>query len=82
MIKMKEENEIYEYFTDTPLSPMGTYPSSKYLNILFTKAYAVKCPDSIWICSSCPGYTETELAAKDPSTGASGAKRSAIFKQR
>lgn len=82
LIKIKEENEIYVYFTDPPLSAMGTYPSSKLLNILFAKAYAAKCPDSIWICSTCPGYTESELAAKDPSTGAAGARRSAIFKQR
>lgn len=50
-------------------SGMGTYPSTKLLNVLFAKAYAARCPDRVWICSSNPGYTESELGMKDPKSG-------------
>jgi hypothetical protein len=43
--------------------------------VLFAKAYAAKCPDPIWICSTNPGYTDTELGAKDPKSGKETVKR-------
>jgi len=91
---------------------MGTYHSSKLLNILFTKAYpslfsitffhfsitsfshhylsffylfstyAAKCPDPIWICASNPGYTESELGTKDPSSGEVMSDRPAMMQRR
>jgi len=63
-------------------SPLGVYPSTKLMNILFAKAYAAKCPDPIWICSSNPGYTESELGAKDPATGEAKEKHQTHMKQR
>lgn len=53
---------------------LGVYPATKLLNILFAKAYAAKCPDPIWICSTNPGYTESQLGSKDASTGAASAE--------
>jgi len=65
----EDPNPVQTVLNKEKASPMGVYPSTKLLNILFAKAYAAKCPDPIFICSSNPGYTESELGAKDPVTG-------------
>lgn len=45
---------------------MQQYPNSKLMNVLFAKEYARRCPHkNISICSSNPGYTESELGSKD-----------------
>jgi hypothetical protein len=62
--------------------PLGVYPSTKLMNILFAKAYAEKCPDPIWICSTNPGYTDSELGSKDPATGSGSKKREPLMKIR
>eukprot|EP00026_Physarum_polycephalum_P011688 Phypoly_transcript_11929.p1 GENE.Phypoly_transcript_11929~~Phypoly_transcript_11929.p1 ORF type:complete len:385 (+),score=63.88 Phypoly_transcript_11929:127-1155(+) len=51
-------------------SQLGVYPSTKLMNVLFAKGYAARCPDSIWICATNPGYTQSELGQKDPKSGA------------
>jgi len=62
--------------------PLGVYPSTKLFNVLFAKAYAARCPDPIFICSSNPGYTESELGQKDPATGNTPEEHKPFMKQR
>lgn len=50
----------------------GNYMSSKMCNVLFAKAWAARCQD-VWICSSNPGYTDTELGKKEAKSGAAKA---------
>lgn len=44
------------------------YPSTKLLNVLFTHEFAWRFPD-IFICSSNPGYCNSELGVKNLETG-------------
>lgn len=50
-------------------SPLSIYTTTKLFNVLFAKAYAKKCPDPVWICSSNPSYTVSELGTKNPKSG-------------
>eukprot|EP00026_Physarum_polycephalum_P009879 Phypoly_transcript_10016.p1 GENE.Phypoly_transcript_10016~~Phypoly_transcript_10016.p1 ORF type:complete len:346 (+),score=65.47 Phypoly_transcript_10016:277-1314(+) len=73
---------VQTILTQQEETPLGVYPATKLMNILFAKAYALKCPDPVWIYSSNPGYTESELGAKDAATGEAGESHEGFMKKR
>jgi retinol dehydrogenase-12 len=64
----EDEHPVQKLLTKQE-APLGVYPSTKLMNVLFAKAYAAKCPDQIFVYSCNPGYTESELGQKDAQTG-------------
>jgi hypothetical protein len=62
---------LFIYLLGEPHPGPIQYFNSKLFNVLFAKEYARRSPHPITIFSANPGYTESQLGAKDPATGVS-----------